>query len=139
MATSKEAVATMPEKIEKRPLTEREEHAAANLRRIWNYKKANGRKLVQKEAAAQFGVQQAMISHYLNGITPLGTVAIMKFSAFLRVPPTEIDPEFEFTSLVPGDVPAEAIEVAVSWMSLPPPIKMSVKALILSAGSDEDI
>ena len=136
MATRKETVTVLSANIEKRALTDRELLTAANLKRIWEREKANGRKLVQKEAAAEMGVKQSMISHYLNGVTALGTVATMKFSSFLRIRPTEIDPDFEFTSLVPGDLPVEAIEVAVRWMAISPPMKDTIRELILSASDD---
>ena len=119
---------------EKRPLTERERQAAANLRQIWERQKVGGRKLVQKEAAAAMDVQQSMISHYLNGITPLGTEAIMKWAMYLRVRPTDIDAEFEFKALAPGPLPAEAVEVAIGWLALPGQIQVTVKDLIFSAG-----
>ena len=120
----------------KRPLTAQEETAAANLRRIWDREKCGEKRLVQKKAAEALGVKQAMISHYLNGVTPLGIVAIMEFSLFLDVLPTDIDPQFKYASLVPGNLSPEAVEVAVGWTVLPAAMKNSFRELILSAGSE---
>ena len=125
----------------KRELTPREKTAAANLKRIWDEKSkesvaAGGKRLFQKEVAAVLGVGQSMISQYLNGTTRIGTDAILRFASFLKVRPTDIDPEFEYSSLVPGQLPSDAIEIAVIWNSLPPPHKKSTRDLILSMGND---
>ena len=65
--------------------------AVNNLRRIWNYKKAE-MKFTQVQAAEKLGWSQGAISHYLNNITELGPAATIKFANFLGVDPEEIDP-----------------------------------------------
>jgi len=121
---------------QKRSLTAREQIAAANLSQLWTEKKKSGRRLVQKDAAAEFGMTQGMISQYLKGKTALGVKATMEFAIFLDVRPADIDPEFEFSSLAPGDLPPESIEVTLGWLALSPNIQKTTRELILSARND---
>ena len=130
-----------PDDKKKRDLTPREKVAAANLERLWNEmveasKQPGRKKLVQKEAADALGFGQSMLSHYVTGRTALGLEPLLKFSMFLHVRPIDIDPEFEFANLIPGELPADAIEVAVGWLVLSPNMKKTTRALILSAGND---
>ena len=130
-----------PDDKKKRDLTTREKVAAANLERLWNEmveasKQPGRKKLVQKEAADTLGFGQSMLSHYVTGRTALGLEALLKFSMFLHVRPIDIDPEFEFANLIPGELPEDAIEVAVGWLALSPNMKKTTRELILSARND---
>ena len=62
-----------------------------NLRKIWNHKKVE-MQFTQIEAAITLGWTQGAISQYLNNLSDLGPVAIIKFANFLGVDPVEIDP-----------------------------------------------
>ena len=127
---------------ERKKLTPQKIQAAANLKRVWDQKRKqaelNGHRLTQKDIMKKWGWSQPMVSHYLNAITPLGVEAIMKWSLSLEVPPTKIDPAFEYSSVAPGDLPPEAIELAVHWTALPDsnPIKKISRDLILSGRAE---
>tara|TARA_B100000780_G_scaffold268694_1_gene226863 strand:- start:765 stop:1346 length:582 start_codon:yes stop_codon:yes gene_type:complete len=62
-----------------------------NLRKIWNHRKVE-MQFTQVEAALTLGWTQGAISQYLNNLSDLGPVAIIKFANFLGVDPVEIDP-----------------------------------------------
>ena len=65
--------------------------AVENLRKIWASKKIEMH-FNQCEAATELGWSQGAISHYLNNVTPLGALAVVKLANFLDVDPADIDP-----------------------------------------------
>ncbi|NMP26885.1 helix-turn-helix domain-containing protein [Rahnella sp. SAP-1] len=97
----------------KRKLTEEDLAAAKRLKSIWTSKRvALG--LTQEKAADLLGFNtQGAVSHYLNGVTPLNTDTVIKFSMLLNVKPEDIKPELaEILSYVrksPSPEPGEEI------------------------------
>lgn len=76
--------------MKRKPLSQADQAAAANLRRLWEEKKS-GLGLTQEKAAEEMGFKtQAAVSHYLSGYTPLNTDAVLKFAALLNVHPSQI-------------------------------------------------
>lgn len=83
----------------RRKLTTEEIEAAQNLRGIWEAKQKErierGQpKLTQEFAAYEFGITQGQVAKYLNGLIPLNTDMLLKFSELLDVEPTDIMPSF---------------------------------------------
>lgn len=82
------------------PLSKRHAQAAINLKRIWLIRKRE-LGLTQEEAADLLGFStQGAVSHYLNGRMALNTEAILKFAKLLEVAPTDIDPQFEYSTIL---------------------------------------
>ncbi|ADW76535.1 helix-turn-helix domain protein (plasmid) [Rahnella aceris] len=77
----------------KRKLTDEDLAAAKRLKAIWTSKRA-ALGLTQEKAADLLGFNtQGAVSHYLNGVTPLNTDTVIKFSMLLMVKPEDIKPE----------------------------------------------
>ena len=86
----------------KKELTPEDLVAAGNLRKIWGGhrkdKKSNGKKCSQESVANDLKITQGAFGQYLNGITPIGTVATLKFADYFNVSPYDIRPDFSFDS-----------------------------------------
>lgn len=67
---------------------------ARRLKTIWTQRKAE-LGLTQIEASKKLNVKQPTLSQYLNCVIPLNTDMILKFSALLRISPSQIDPELK--------------------------------------------
>lgn len=80
---------------QKKRLTAQQESARRNLRRIWEEKKKD-LGLTQQKIADRLGVTQGAVSHYLNGVNPLGQLQALRFAKILQVDPGEI---MDMTSL----------------------------------------
>ncbi len=65
-----------------------------NLRRIWEIKRRE-MDITQVEAAAKLNWTQGAFSQYLNDITEMSPLTIIKLANFLDVNPAEIDPEID--------------------------------------------
>lgn len=79
---------------ERRELTPEEVSWANNLKAIWLEKKKE-EKLTQEQLADLTGYKtQSAITQYVNGKIPLGYQAKLRFSKALKVPVTQIDPNF---------------------------------------------
>jgi|TARA_B110000908_G_scaffold63441_1_gene77148 transcriptional regulator with XRE-family HTH domain len=87
-----------------------------NLRKIWNHKKVE-MQFTQIEAAITLGWTQGAISQYLNNLSDLGPVAIIKFANFLGVDPVEIDPSI--TGFLPN---IRTRLITYDWSNLTTPI-----------------
>ena len=90
--------------------------AVQNLRKIWNHKKVE-MQFTQIEAAITLGWTQGAISQYLNNLSDLGPVAIIKFANFLGVDPVEIDPSI--TGFLPN---IRTRLITYDWSNLTTPI-----------------
>jgi len=127
---------TLSHMSEDRQFDEADERAAANLRRLWREAQARaaaaGRPLKQKDAAGALGWSPSMVSHYLQGFSALGPVAVLKWAAYLGCKPTDIRPDFKFASIVASELSPEATELAARWEALPDRIRDSISDLILA-------
>ncbi len=74
------------------PLSEEDERAASNLRRIWKAYKARHR-INQEEFAGRLNWTQGNFSQYLTGKVPLGQKAMLKLCAALGCDPGDIREE----------------------------------------------
>jgi transcriptional regulator with XRE-family HTH domain len=103
----------------KRKLTEEDLAAAKRLKAIWTSKRA-ALGLTQEKAADLLGFNtQGAVSHYLNGVTPLNTDTVIKFSMLLMVKPEDIKPELaEILSYVRKSPSPENIEENSSLSAL---------------------
>jgi transcriptional regulator with XRE-family HTH domain len=81
--------------MKRKPLSESDKAAAANLRRIWDEKKRDLGLTQEKAAEAMGFTTQGAVSHYLNGYMPLNTDNLLKFAALLEVPPSAIRPDID--------------------------------------------
>ncbi|CAN5816522.1 hypothetical protein BH20PSE1_BH20PSE1_01370 [soil metagenome] len=120
----------------KKPMTQADKQAAANLRREWikwqdaRMRQGLGRKS-QLEAAGDMGITQGAVSQYLNETMPLGTEAVLKFAQLLGVHPGEIRQDFRY-SRTPGFEPPidpEALRLAEAIQSLPPASRAHLQAV----------
>ena len=106
--------------MKRKPLSDADRAAAANLRRLWDAKKAK-LGLTQDKAAAELGFgTQGAVSHYLNAYTPLNTDTVLKFAALLKVSPSEIDPNITDLLAHAAPKPQGVSEVArefLDWLS----------------------
>ncbi|CNJ97249.1 XRE family transcriptional regulator [Yersinia mollaretii] len=103
----------------KRKLSDEDLQAAERLRAIWNYKRGM-LGLTQEKAADIMGYNtQGAVSHYLNGVTPLNTDAVIKFASLLMVSPEEIRPELsELFSYVRKGPPPPSEHEEPGWNHL---------------------
>lgn len=102
----------------RRKITEADKEAARTLKKLWDAKyQALG--LSQDKAAAELGVTQGMVSHYLTGKRALGTEATLKFAHLLQVEPSTIRPDLPHLQALTGELEPEAREVALLWQRLP--------------------
>ena len=81
-----------------------------NLRRLWEEKKQDG--TTQLQAAKKLGWTQGAFSQYLNNITELNPLAVLKLANFFGVPPEHIDPSIR-TLLNGKSVNTEQLHTAV--------------------------
>lgn len=79
--------------MKRKPLSEPDKLAAANLRRIWDEKKLELGLTQDKAAEAMGFTTQGAVSHYLNGYLPINTDNLLKFAALLGVQPSAIRPD----------------------------------------------
>lgn len=84
---------TVSQMSKRRQLTEEEMSWAKRLQRIWLSKKKE-LDLTQEAAAQILGFNQSSFSQYVNGRIPLNTDAKLAFAKLLKVPVTDIDPNF---------------------------------------------
>ena len=122
-----------------RHISDADKHAHARLRALWDAK-AKGLKLTQEAAAKQYGGTQALISAYLTGRAALGRVATMKFARLLKVDPSDIRNDFEFTRQLSDEVPDDVIELAWKMASLPERVRKDLARtvdLLLQASNYE--
>ena len=83
---------------------------AENLRRLWEERKQDG--TTQIQAAKKLGWTQGAFSQYLNNITELNPLAVLKLANFFGVPPEHIDPSIK-TLLTGKCVDTEQFHTAV--------------------------
>lgn len=96
--------------------------AASNLRAKFQAAKANGDMARQADLAAAYGATEAAISQYLNGRQRIGDLATLRFSQIFKCSPSDIRPDFTFAGVGP-ELPANAVEVATLWLSLPAAVR----------------
>jgi transcriptional regulator with XRE-family HTH domain len=117
-----------------RTITDRDKGNARRLLALWQQKKrasvSNGEPFTQQIAAEQFGCTQGMIGQYLNGHAALNTDAILKFSRYLNVLPTAIDPEFQFADMLVSQLPPSVVAHLWKWMQLPPAVQKDIEQTI---------
>jgi transcriptional regulator with XRE-family HTH domain len=80
-----------------RPLTESEQIAQQNLRRIWN-KRARPLGLTQQALADSWGRTQGYVGNMINGKSPISIVYAMRFAIALQVDARDIHPDLEVLS-----------------------------------------
>lgn len=104
--------------------------AAQNLKRLFEARRHSDKRIPTiADLADLYGCSRSMMSQYINGITAIGPVATMRLAHILRVPPTEIRPDFEFAATA-DDLPPEAVTVAVDYLGLDKDSQAIVRALI---------
>lgn len=99
--------------------------AVRRLRLLWDQKKRQ-LGITQEKVAEQFGRSQALIAHYLNGHTPIGPVATLKFARLLQCQPTDIRPDFQYGMIVPAELPPDVIEMAIKLASVPEAVRRDI-------------
>lgn len=67
------------------------------LKEIWNLKKKQ-MNLTQTKAAKDLGWTQGALSQYINGVTKLSPVALIKLANYLEVDPLRLNPNFNMFS-----------------------------------------
>lgn len=97
-------------------LTKDDWEAQRRLRARWEAEREH-RTFTQDDAAAEMGITQGAVSQYLNGHTPLGVVATLRFAKFLHCHPTDIRPDYEH--LLATELTSDAFEIAAAWESIP--------------------
>jgi transcriptional regulator with XRE-family HTH domain len=113
----------------KRTITEADELAAEELKKIWDRKRQE-LSLTQEKAAQQFGGTQGLISQYLLGRIALGRIATLKFARILQVAPEEIRPDFEYSAVLPDDMPADVIRMAYQLAAMPEIMRRDIERTI---------
>lgn len=100
------------------------------LREKWDELK-DPRHLSQKQMGAMANASEGAISQLLNGSTKLTIEWALQFAMYMRVPITEIWPEFPFAHLVPGNLAPDEVEVALMFRMLQEPRKKKAFAEFL--------
>lgn len=75
----------------KKPLPQDRKEECLRLKQIFNAKKKE-LNLTQEKLAAQLGINQSSVSHYLNGVNPLNTQVATAFAKILGVPIRDFSP-----------------------------------------------
>lgn len=112
----------------KRKITPADLKAAENLYKLWQLKKKE-LNLTQKELAELMGVTQGSLSSWFHGYAAIGTNALLKFSRFLGVAPTEIRPDFAYTDSV-ADLSPDVIRMANKLQGLPEGVRLDIERTI---------
>ncbi len=120
----------------KKAMTNEDKKAAANLRREWfKWQHARRQEGVGKEsqlaAAIEMGMTQGAVSQYLNGTTPLGIEAVLKFAQLLGIHPTKIREDFRYGT-APGfqaHPDPEVLALAETIQGLPPDSRAHLQAV----------
>jgi transcriptional regulator with XRE-family HTH domain len=76
----------------KKPLTDAEVEVCARLKQVWD-EKTKDLGVTQEVAAAELGVSQGAISHFLSARNAVHTDAVIYFATLLQVPIERINPE----------------------------------------------
>lgn len=105
------------------PPTDRQQRAAANLRRLWA-RRPNPMALTQEQMAAACGWTQGNFGHYLHGRIALNTEAVLRIASALGVAPTDIDPDLG--ALIPAAAPPPPQGITVT---LPPDVSAALMTL----------
>jgi HTH-type transcriptional regulator, cell division transcriptional repressor len=109
----------------KRPLTEADQLASRNLRKLWDMRKSL-LQLTQEKAAEDLGYStQSAVSQYLCGDIALNTDAVLRFAKLLRVRPGLIDPRV--SGLLEG-----LLETPADWDSLLSPPRDSTDGEVVT-------
>lgn len=75
-------------------------------------------KLLQKALAAEYGVTESNIGHYLKGREPLNDKWKLRFAKFLGLPVWEIWPDYEYRDVIAKGLPAGAIEFGLEYLDI---------------------
>lgn len=117
-------------------LTAEEMRDAELLERAWDRlereRKDRNQIHSKKHLAGLWGVHPSNVSQYINGHIPLNVKAKLWFAQYLEMAPIAIWPDFQFSAQVPGELPPEAIEIALAYMSLDDDIKPTARHLMES-------
>lgn len=112
-----------------RKITDADRRAAERLREIYQAKKGE-LGLTQEKIGELYGeASQGLISQYMNGRIALGAVATLKFAGILRVTPTDIRPDFQWT-ILPGELPQDVVEMAIKIAALPSDVREDIAKTI---------
>lgn len=87
-------------------------------------------RLSRKDLAQKHDVTPGMISHYMRGREPLNVKWQMRFADYLGVSPSVIWEDFPHKNLAPGQIPPEAVELALDVLELDPGAVVAVRSLI---------
>lgn len=87
-------------------------------------------RLSRKELAQTHKVTPGMISHYMRGREPLNVKWQMRFADYLGMSPSAIWEDFPHKNLAPGQIPPEAVELALDVLGLDPGAVDAVRSLI---------
>lgn len=109
---------------QKRPVKKRVRYVPAwePLHAKWEALKRE-RDYSQKQLAVDAESSEGMVSQLLAGRTALTIEWALQFSLYMRVPVTEIWPDFPFAALVPGNLTPDEVEVALMFRLLQEPRK----------------
>jgi hypothetical protein len=93
-----------------------------------------GPKQLSQKAMASHAVSSAgAISQFLSGETKLTVEWALQFALYMRVPITDIWPDFPFAPLVPGSLTPEEVEVALLYRMAKDPVqKQALTAFLRS-------
>lgn len=92
------------------------------LRAKWDELK-DQRGFSQKQMGAAANATEGAISQLLSGSTKLTIEWALQFAKYMRVPLTEIWPDFPFRELVPGNLAPDEVEIALMFRMLQNPTK----------------
>lgn len=112
-----------------RRLTPQDIDASKRLYNLWKLKRADLGYQNQGELAKQIGVTQGAISHWMTGKAAIGVGALLKLSAALKIDPTEINPDFEYTKIT-SDLSPDVARIAQKLETLPEGVRSDIERTI---------
>jgi hypothetical protein len=63
-------------------------------------------------------------------LAALGRIACLKFARILQVAPEEIRPDFEYSAVLPDDMPADVIRMAYQLAAMPEIMRRDIERTI---------
>lgn len=105
-----------------RPFATLMEKDHVRLNAAWNKiaaeRQAKGEKMLQKQLAAQYGVSEGLVGHYLRGREPIGVKWKLRFADFLKLSVVEIWPDFPHKKALNADLDRDVLEVALEYAEI---------------------
>lgn len=86
-------------------------------------------KLLQKSLAADYGVTESNIGHYIKGREPLNDKWKLRFAKFLGLKVWDIWPDFEYKGVISTGLPQDVMEFTFDFLELTDESQQQLRSL----------